>query len=123
MKPFNLEKAKAGKPVQTKDGQNARILCFDARNPNGEKYIVALIGNVTEYVNTYSLDGRFLYGNNSSDLVMVPVKKSGWINMYRNEDDSIGTGALYASEQEAIEGSRVLSHLKRIATIQIEWEE
>lgn len=33
MKPFNLEEAKAGKPVCTRDGYDARILCFDAKNP------------------------------------------------------------------------------------------
>lgn len=31
MKPFNLEAAKAGKPVVTRDGRPVRILCFDAR--------------------------------------------------------------------------------------------
>lgn len=29
MKPFNLEEAKQGKPVCTRDGCKARILCFD----------------------------------------------------------------------------------------------
>lgn len=29
MKPFNLEEAKAGKPVCTRGGLDARIICFD----------------------------------------------------------------------------------------------
>lgn len=30
-KPFNLEEAKAGKPVCTRGGHKAKIICFDAR--------------------------------------------------------------------------------------------
>lgn len=40
MKPFDLEAAKAGKPVCTRDGRKARIICFDR---NWEYPIVALI--------------------------------------------------------------------------------
>lgn len=40
MKPFDLEAAKAGKPVCTRDGRKARIICFDAKCI---KPIVALI--------------------------------------------------------------------------------
>ena len=30
MKPFDLEKAKAGSPVCTRSGEKVRIICFDA---------------------------------------------------------------------------------------------
>ena len=40
MKPFNLEEAKAGKPICTKDGNEARIIIFDKK---GEYKIVGLI--------------------------------------------------------------------------------
>lgn len=40
MKNFDLEKAKAGYPVRTRDGHEARIICFDRENDNP---IVALI--------------------------------------------------------------------------------
>lgn len=33
-KPFDLEQAKAGKPVCTRDGRKARIICFDLKNGN-----------------------------------------------------------------------------------------
>lgn len=32
MKPFNLEKAKAGAPVFTRDGRDVRLLCFDRKS-------------------------------------------------------------------------------------------
>lgn len=41
MKPFNLEEAKAGKPICTRDGLLARIICFNRQGDN--KPIVALI--------------------------------------------------------------------------------
>lgn len=37
MKEFDLEKAKAGHPVCTRDGHEARILCFDRE---GQVYLV-----------------------------------------------------------------------------------
>ena len=40
LRPFDLEAAKAGKPVCTRDGRKARIICFDAKC---NKPIVALI--------------------------------------------------------------------------------
>lgn len=40
-KPFNLEQAKAGKPVCTRDRHKARIICFDAKLKNYS--IVALV--------------------------------------------------------------------------------
>lgn len=41
MKPFDLEKAKAGAPLCTREGFRARIICFDADNDRFP--IVALI--------------------------------------------------------------------------------
>lgn len=31
LRPFDLEAAKAGKPVYTRDGRKVRIICFDAK--------------------------------------------------------------------------------------------
>lgn len=41
LKPFDLEAAKTGKPVCTRDGRKARIICFDKKDINYP--IVALI--------------------------------------------------------------------------------
>lgn len=32
MKPFDLELAKAGHPVQTRDGRPVRIICYDRKD-------------------------------------------------------------------------------------------
>lgn len=68
MKEFNLEEAKAGKPVCMMDGSKARILCFDAK---GEFPIYALIevdrmdGTTYEYVRLYKNDGK----NTASSII------------------------------------------------------
>lgn len=57
MKPFNLEKAKAGKPVVDFYGDPVRILCFDLKND--ETPIVAIRINMfgEEEVRLYSNEG------------------------------------------------------------------
>lgn len=45
MKPFDLEKAKAGAPVQTRDGRPARIVSFDNSKPYP---ILAIIPNAAD---------------------------------------------------------------------------
>lgn len=74
-KPFNLEHAKAGAPVQLQKGTPVRILCFD-RAYQGQLPIIALAndGNVGEYIIERTSDGRYRgYNNPDYDLVMAPL--------------------------------------------------
>ena len=60
MKPFDLEKAKAGASICTRDGSKARIVCFDADNDRFP--IVVLIkdsDDSDEYPVLYTKEGRF----------------------------------------------------------------
>jgi hypothetical protein len=125
MKEFNLEQAKAGKPVCTRDGRNVRIICFDAKI--GTRItIIALVKNIntnTEDLHLYTIRGRFFIngGTSDNDLFMKPEKKEGWINIYPSKCDEYvgGCSQIYSSEAIAIseefEG--------RIATVKVEWEE
>ena len=87
LKPFDLEAAKAGKPVCTRDGRKARIVCFDTK---GDMSITALITNKaidndnkvseTEEVHFYYENGRCNeYQEYRYDLMMLPEKREGWI--------------------------------------------
>lgn len=61
MKPFDLEKAKAGAPLCTREGFRARIVCFDADNKRFP--LVVLIkdsDNSGEYPALYNKEGFFL---------------------------------------------------------------
>ena len=112
LKPFNLEAAKSGKPVCTRDGRKARIICFDR---NDCKRIVALVQTNSE---TESLlecydDGRVFHSDTNNDLMMLPEKKEGWA-VIRIRD-------IYETEEQAKEvllNSRTAMMIKKIS-----WEE
>ena len=114
MREFDLEKAKAGHPVQTRDGHKARIICFDRKDSCFQ--IIALIDySEEEGVNvgadkgevafTYTLTGRNLFDREcESDLVMAPEKHEGWVNFYRDADTGLPYCGkfIYPSESDAV---------------------
>lgn len=118
LKEFNLEAAKAGKPVCTRDGRKARIICFDAKC---NKPIVALIYDCNkETVFQYLESGRFFVDQiDKYDLMMLPQKKEGWVNIYKDFEDTVC--CVYPTEKEALEDGE--TEKDYITTIKIEWEE
>ena len=113
LKPFNLEEAKQGKPVCTRDGRKARIICFDKK---GDYPIVALVNdyNKEEYIKNYDKFGKkFIDGETTDDLMMLPEKKEGWINVYKER--------CYETKEEAIRHIAPGTHY--IDTIRVEWED
>ena len=79
MRKFNLEEAKAGKPVVTRTGRPVRILCWDAK---GRDPIVALIElETTSYVIQCGKDGFFTSEDieTDQDLFMKSEVKEGYI--------------------------------------------
>ena len=113
LKPFDIQKAREGKPVCTRDGRKARIICFDAK---GDKPIIALVEMGTaETPNNYPIDGKAVSTKEAScDLMMLPEKKEGWVNVYN-------CTPIYDTKERAELGA--LTVRKRIATVKIEWEE
>lgn len=120
MKPFNLELAKVGHPVCTRDGRDVRVLCFDRMDP--QYPIIALVkGNVFEELKSYTPDGYLTNGTTCDlDLVMKPEKKEGWINIYERDDINSTSMTVYKSRKEAFK-SRARDGY--VDTIKIEWEE
>lgn len=72
MKEFNLELAKAGHPVCTRDGNPVRIICFDVKGTNYPIVAAIMIGN-EEYINQYPNGGEYYADGHESpgDLMMV----------------------------------------------------
>ena len=124
MKPFNLEEylKNPSQKVMTRDGRKARIVCTDMKN---EQPLLALIteGN-REDIRFYSQNGVWCndYPNHKLDLVFAPIKREGWINIYRFKDDTRTIGCLFKSEEEAKlhKYDRASEYIK---TIKIEWKE
>jgi len=131
LKPFDLEAAKQGKPVCTRDGRKARIICFDMNSFNNH-IIVALITeeNGTESIYSYTSEGKWKETKTENDLMMLTEKKKGWINIY-NADTTFYyvDGRVFETKDEAVkEAKEEVEKEQRekneyIDTIRVEWEE
>ena len=125
MKPFDLEAAKAGKKVITRDGKAVRIVCFDLKREafpilalvcNGSKGASPEDAGTEECVHTYTKKGAFrLRGESSVDLFMAPETVVKWANIYPD-----GTANLHDSKENA-DSERSPYH-DRVACIRIEYE-
>ena len=116
LKPFDLQKAREGNPVCTRDGRKARIICFDKKD---EQPIVALIeNNGMESIDTFFLNGHACFKSEevAGDLMMLPEKKEGWVNVYKG---GLLDTKSYPTKKEAFNkrGSDYVD------TVKIEWEE
>lgn len=122
LKPFSIESAKAGKPVCTRNGRKARIICFDAKFPQTGN-IVALVEkkNGEEITLYYYDDGHCSIGNDY-DLMMLPEKHEGWVNIIGGPGcDRAVLGRIYKSREEAVESAQ--NNDMCVATVKISWEE
>lgn len=112
LKKFDLEAAKAGKPVCTRDGRKARIICFDLNNKNFP--IVAIINcDTEENAYQYDIDGICDEHDNNLNLMMSPEKKEGWIIIHKE--------AIYDKETAEKIARETTANVIKIQ--KIEWEE
>lgn len=123
LKPFDLEAAKAGKPVCTRDGRKARIICFNAKTLC-DYPIIALVENadnsIYEAAYSFSDKGEYLRGNiRNIDLVMPPEEHEGWVNIYRNAG-IVSTRHIYNTREEAMESAGKDDY---IDTVRVVWYE
>ena len=105
MKQFNLEEylKNPTKKVITRDGRSARIICTDAK---GNFPIIALVEtyNGNETVLRLKENGRFYNDTeNSRDLFFAPIKKEGWVNMYKTRSGAVQIGQIYSSKEEEMD--------------------
>jgi hypothetical protein len=119
MKEFNLEAAKNGDPLITRDGRRARIITFDAK---GNYPIVALIEySDSESSASFDYQGRYLKNKESSlDLFIDKAAHVGFVNIYRNEVN-ITAGRVFDTFDSAKEHGQIKEGY--IATVRICWEE
>lgn len=113
LKPFDIQKAREGRPVCTRDGRKARIICFDAK---GKQPIIALFEREKAdevIIQTYNDDGSY-YGlekEDNRDLMMLPEKRTGWINIHQYD--------VYKTKEEA--EAKVFDKANYLTTIEIEY--
>ena len=127
LKPFDLQKAKDGKPVCTRDEQKARIICFDKKEGFP---IIALVetrvnDRISEKVALFNINGRAVSDGIDSklDLMMSPEKKEGWVNVYMeetNNNERLAEQIIYKTRKDAFDNACPRGYK---ATVKIEWEE
>lgn len=125
-KPFDLEAAKAGKPVCTRDGRKARIISFDRKFLfKGVSYpIIALVEDTAkeETIYGYNEKGKVIIEDDATykdDLMMLPQKKEGWINLCKNNHGDTSVVGVFPNREEAVSNCPPTY----LSTIKIEWEE
>lgn len=101
MRPFNLEEAKAGKPFEIEYHPSFPIR-FIAHVPELKHVVAYIDSHETVKVSFWSEDGDYLdlwnFGESSLKLVMTPVKKTVWVNIYPTND---GFACWHDSEEKA----------------------
>lgn len=129
MKPFNLEEAKAGKPVVTGCNRPVRILCFDR---NHAKFpIVALVpmySDGVDVVSFYTKDGRHQnessFEKNAQNLYMKKEKKTGWVNIYKsNPTHTTMAESSCIYESKSIAENAAVKSKNYLGAFKVEWEE
>ena len=129
MKKFNLDEylKNPQKKIITRDGLPARIICTDkvCDNKGSQKPIIALVNfGDREVVYPYSSDGTSAPYLPKYDLFFVPVKREGWINIYKyNLSSLITPGSQVYNTKEEAEAAIGSGLVDYISTIKIQWEE
>lgn len=130
MKPFNLEEAKAGKPVCTLNGKEVKILDYDFYTHNYQDYtklnhfmVVKIKRQTDDYIiDLYRLNGLANQDGSESerDLFMVTEKHEGWGWASRNNTCVSMFAQIYETKEEALghKPDRGESFLAKV-----EWEE
>lgn len=124
LKEFDIEAAKAGRLVCTRDGRKARIICFDANSP---RPIIALInttdedGREFEMIENYYNSGQHYDGVDShTDLMILTEKRLAWVNVYRGGDGHLKVYNIYDTRGDAEMQKCKYGY---IATAEVSWEE
>lgn len=96
MKPFDLEAAKRGEPIQTHDGRAVRFVGHVPEAREACRVVVLVAGKDSPVM--MREDGRYGTGDESPYLFMA--SRTVYVNLYRN-----GVGCWHASKEDAERGA------------------
>lgn len=120
-KPFDLEAAKAGAALITRDGRAARFVAYVPEEPQTFRVLAHVTGE--RHTMHFCDNGAFLSGEeNRRDLFMAPTKRTVWVNLYRvGEWVEVGSLRAYDTEAEARRYGDAAP--KALATLPLEYAE
>ena len=123
MKQFDLQEylKNPNRKIITRDGRSVRIICTD-RKSDTLPIVVLIEGCYQENICEYTKDGLYSRGVECRcNLFFAPIKKEGWVNIYKyNSKITIGS-LVYNTKEEAESAAGDKSYY--ISTIKIEWKE
>lgn len=108
-KPFDLEAAKAGAPLVTRDGRKAR---FIGHVPKARKLhrVVVILEN-EDAVTSYGEHGGYNEGGeHPSDLVIQVQTKTVYVNLYKASSDSPQDWTEYSTKEKAENGAAAYAY-------------
>lgn len=101
MKPFDLEAAKRGEPIQCRNGTSVK---FIAHIPEAHSAFRVIVLNPNGVVSIRNEHGRLEHVDNPLDLMMVPKKTTYWVNIYKC-GGSLALSGVHTSEEAAKQGT------------------
>lgn len=88
------------KPVQTRDGRAARIICTDWKAPPSRIIILVEVSPNYEKQETRYPNGQYLSNKKSpDDLINIPEKR--WVNIYENDEGIFAGESTFPSFEAA----------------------
>lgn len=119
MKPFNLEEARKGHPIQTRNGRAAQ---FITSLPTGEYRVLVTIEDKSRFatiIGRMNTDGI----DHEHDLFMVDRDRKVWVNVYKAPHAPCGVtlGIPFPEESQALEHAELGSAV--LATVPIAFTE
>lgn len=98
MKPFDLEAAKRGDPIITRDGREVKFIAYVPEAKKSDQVIVWDHRDITCHYD----DGRFSrYDTSDRDLYMAPKKRTVWVNFYPSVDNEPPLAMTHKSQEKA----------------------
>lgn len=83
MKPFNLEAAKAGDAIITRNGEEVKFVAYVPEATAGHRFIIlSKHGGIRLY---YENGNYYSDAEDEFDLFMAPKKRIVWVNFYSSE--------------------------------------
>lgn len=82
MKPFDLNAAKAGAPIVTRDGTPAKYIAHVPEARQSSQVLCLVRDTVFAYAPNGDYDS--LRGESMLDLYMASTKRTVWVNLYRS---------------------------------------
>lgn len=126
MKPFDLEAAKSGAPIVTRDGREARFIAHVPEFDEEYRVIVQISGKSVAV--SFCENGALIMNEETpDDLFMKPQKRTVWVNIVKRHITATQVGSeinarVYLDEAKARNTAEFADKLVAVA-VPIEIEE